>query len=244
MAKPLALLIDDSDEIREMLKAGLERDSFVVVEATEASQVNKLLRTSKPDVILLDLMLPDDNGLNLISKIRKYTDAPILVVSGKVNVIDRVIGFEAGADDYISKPFHLQEVLARVKAHTRRYRRSGTAKTESIKDPKISRIRFGDWIMDRQRLQVYTAAGEQANLTLKEFKLLEVLVMSPHQVFSREQLLEDSRGFGVSVTDRAVDTQIVRIRRKINDMVSEQPMIYAVRGIGYIFSCDTDVMTE
>ena len=243
MQPPLALLIDDSREIRVFLKAALEREAYEVLEAADGPQALKILEHLDPSIILLDLMLSGESGLNLIPKIRKSSDAPIVILSGKDNLMDMVIGLEAGADDYINKPFRIQEVMARIKAHVRRYKRPLRKKISAGKFRLATRIKFGDWVLDRPRMQAYDSAGQSALLTVREFKLLEIFVLSPQQVLSRELLMENSRQNEFNVTDRAVDIQILRIRKKLKDQDKENMMIQAVRGIGYLFNAQPEIVS-
>lgn len=242
MPKPLVLLIDDSDEADAGIRAALERDRYAVQQSTDAAEIMRIIKAHKPDVILLELLLRDYNGLTLIAKIRKLTDAPVVIVSSKISLVDKVIGFEAGADDYITKPFQTQDLVARVMAHIRRYRRSLSVHPDAVQDKRIHKIRFGNWVLDRTRKQLTTVKGLSARLTAKEFRLLEVFALSPNQVFSREQLLDASRGYGFSVSERAIDTQVVRLRRKIDG--SKPTLIESVSGVGYIFSTPTENISD
>lgn len=242
MPKPVVLLIEDSKEIRAYIRLGLELEKCVLFEAETEAESLQILMNAKPDVILLDLVLSDEGGLNLLPKLRKHTEAPIVIISGKTSLIDKVIGFEAGADDYITKPFQMQELWARLKAHVRRYRRAQNIRSEPHKAIYTKTIKFGPWIMDRQSMRVYSEDGTDARLTAKEFKLLEVFLMSPQNLFTREQLLDASRGYGFNVTERAIDTQIVRLRKKID--TNKQSLIKSLKGAGYLFSPDVKITVD
>lgn len=242
MPKPVVLLIEDSKEIRAYIRLGLETEKCNLLEAETEAQSLHILMNTKPDVILLDLVLSDEGGLNLLPKLRKHTEAPIIIISGKTSLIDKVIGFEAGADDYLTKPFQIQELLARLKAHVRRYRRSQNIRSEPHQSSFAKKIKFGPWVMDRLSMRVYSEDGTDARLTVKEFKLLEVFLMSPQNLFTREQLLDASRGYGFNVTERAIDTQIVRLRKKID--TKKESFIKSLKGAGYLFSPDVKITAD
>lgn len=233
MHKPNIYLVDDNADIQETIRENLIDDGYEVTQALTAAELFTKLENIKADTILLDLMLPDGNGLNLIEKIRKHTDAPIIVISGKGQMVDKVVGLEMGADDYLGKPFEIRELLARIKAHVRRYRaRQPADDTALLQHHDL--IKFGKWALDRQKLQIFDDQGRSGELTVKEFRLLEALVLSPDRVLSREQLLNKSRE-GFDVFDRTIDIQITRIRKKIGDNATSPEIIRTIRGAGYMF---------
>jgi len=234
-----ALLIEDDCAVRQTIVSLLTEDGYEVKAISNATEAKACLKIKKPDVILLDLQLPDGNGLSLIQEIRSCTDAPILIISGRIDTVDKVIGLELGADDYIVKPIHIRELSARIKAHVRRYRRLNiksvtTDTTQNIANP---RIKIGNFILDRLQMQVFNESNQSMELTAREFKLLEAMVMAPRQVHTREQLLNKVRNDNLDISDRAVDVQLLRIRRKLNDNQNSTQMIKAVRGVGYILDC-------
>lgn len=244
MNKISVLLIEDTNDIRFLMKAGLERDGYHVVECINAaSAMQELKKGFKPHVILLDLMLPDENGLNLIPFIRKITSAPIIIVTAKSDLVEKVIGLEAGADDYVIKPFELQELLARVKAHARRYIKLDI---KAGQPKKRKNIRFGKWTLDVGRLQVFDEVGKSVQLTLGEFHLLEILISRPGQVFSRDQLLDKTREDDFDIGDRAIDTQVARIRRKLNKNSSDDSsdVVQSMRGAGYFYTGTIEIVEE
>lgn len=243
MTLPVILLVDDNEDMRRTIRYGLEKENYKIIEAASAFEMMNILKQNRPDAILLDLMLPDENGLTMMGRIREQTDAPVIVVSGKGDLVDKVVGLEMGADDYVSKPFQIKELAARVKAHLRRHQK-GVSKEEDIEGQEYcEKIKFGDWILDRTRLQVFDGHDRSANLSVKEFRLLEVFVISPSQVMSRDQLLDRSRLNEFNVTDRAIDTQITRIRKKLGD-TADNGMIQSVRGAGYMFSGRVEPVSE
>lgn len=240
MIKTPILLIEDTDDIRFLTKIGLEQDGYHVVECSHAKSAIKELESGyQPHAILLDLMLPDENGIKLIPFIRKHTDAPIIIVTAKAELVEKVVGLEAGSDDYIVKPFQMQELLARVKAHVRRYTRS------ELERHKNRILKFSNWTMDTSKLQVFSAEGKNANLSIGEFHLLKIFISHPNRVFSREQLLDRTREDDFDITDRAIDTQIARIRKKLSDERKDTPyIIQSARGAGYFYGGKVEVIEE
>jgi two-component system phosphate regulon response regulator OmpR len=241
-AKPTVLLVEDSKMVRETIAQALGEEGYNVIPAANAKELAAKLPTAKPDIILLDLILPDGDGLTLINKIREHTDAPVLVVSGKAEMVDKVVGLEMGADDYIGKPIEIKELTARVKAHLRRYKANDAEAKAPAKKKDAKRIKFESWILDRPQFQIFDKKGNSGNLTVKEFQLLEALVMQPNCVLSREQLLDQARAGNYSTTDRAIDVQILRIRKKIGDSADDPEIIKSIRGIGYMLAAKTEIL--
>jgi DNA-binding response OmpR family regulator len=232
--KALIYLVDDNQDLQDTISENLADDGYDVTQILNAESLFANLESAEPDTILLDLMLPDANGLNLIERIRTYTNAPIIVISGKGKMVDKVVGLEVGADDYIGKPFEMRELLARVKAHVRRHKSHGKQK----KDEATPYIRFGQWTLDQEKMQIFDEDGQSGGLTAKEYRLLESFIKSPDRVLSREQLLDKSRDDSAEVFDRTIDIQITRIRKKIGDDASNPQIIKTVRGMGYMFVSD------
>jgi DNA-binding response OmpR family regulator len=231
------LIVDDNDALSATLRENLEDDGYEALRAATAAEALRLLKKGAPDLILLDLLLPDGDGLSLISSIRKCTDAPIIVISGKGAWVDKVVGLEVGADDYLAKPFEMKELLARVKAGLRRYKGNQAAASDLP-----LRIRFGAHVLDAAKFQAFDQAGKSCELTAMEFRLLDALVRAAGRVLSREQLLDRAREGNPDVFDRAVDIQITRLRRKMGDDPKAPKIIQTVRGIGYALACETEVL--
>lgn len=241
MSKPNILVIEDNPAVRDLIRESLENNGYTVFTASGGEEALRILRVKGTDTILLDLMLPDGDGLNLISGIRQTTDAPVIVVSGKGALIDKVVGLEMGADDYLAKPFEVTELLARVKANVRRYQGRNAGEKKQVAGKP--RVKFGGLILDPNKLQIFRA-GKPCNLTTMEFRLLEALVESPNRVLSREQLLEKARTESLHINDRAIDIQVARIRRKIGDEAKEAQLIKTVRGAGYMLACDIELLQD
>lgn len=244
MAKATVLSVDDDENLQEVVSQYLEGDGHTVVRAISGADLEKKLETISPDVILLDLVLPDAEGLSLITKIRARSKTPIIIVSGKSDTTEKIVGLEMGADDYITKPFEMRELAARIKAVIRRsVETADPANTANAAggDGKVSskdKLCFEGWCLDRLQYQLFDGAGKSAELTSGEFRLLELLVMAPNRVLTRDYLFEATRSSEFEVADRAVDIQIGRIRKKINDDSKNPQLLKTVRGVGYMF-CGT-----
>ena len=236
MEKSLILVIEDTPDVRALIEDTLDAQGYEVVTAANGQQALAVLRVRKPQTVLLDLVLPDGDGLALIAEIRKFGRTPIIIVSGKGGVIDKVVGLEMGADDYLTKPFDVSELSARVKASVRRYRESQGAASGEVKAARV--LRFEQFLLDEMQYQVFDSGGASCGLTTSEFQLLQVLVRAPNRVFSREQLLDAMKCGDLDINDRAIDTQIARIRRKLGDG-RENDIIKTVRNVGYMLACDT-----
>lgn len=232
-------MVEDDEFTRQTVKHSLEEDGYTIFEAANAVMLSKILEEQKVDTILLDHILPDGKGLELIPHIRQYTDAPIIIVSSKSDVIDKVLGLELGADDYVSKPIEMRELSARVKANIRRYK----ASNPSIEVTPVC-VKFGKWTMDCSRYQIFDETAHPGDLTVKEFQILEALIRSAGRVLSREYLFTTVRDGNSDVTDRAVDVQITRIRKKIGDCAKAPQIIKTVRGIGYMFEGKTEIISQ
>lgn len=243
MSQKAVFLIEDDTLVRDVMTDGLREEGYTVVSACSALECSQKLAAARPDIILLDLVLPDGNGLGLIKGIRARTNVPVIIISGKSDLIDKVVGLEMGADDYVGKPIQIKEVTARIRAQIRRYQSmSGGGLQDQRRKNAADRLSFGRWIFDRARYQVYDSQDVSVNLTAKEFQLLDVLLSSPHRVFTRELLLEKVRADNYGVTDRAIDVQIMRIRRKLGGLCGTEEVIRSIRGVGYMFVAETEAL--
>lgn len=229
MAKEKILVVDDEPHIVELVRFNLESGGFKVLEAGDGQKAIEIAQTEKPDLILLDLMLPGIDGLEVCRILRQQKNTreiPIIMLTAKSEEIDKVVGLEMGADDYITKPFSPRELTARVKAVLRRS--LSAEKSEN-------NIKIGDLFMDIEKHEVLVA-GEKQEFTPKEFDLLKLLASNPGKVFSREYLLENIWGYDYLGDTRTVDVHIRHLRQKI-EKDSEKPVyIETVRGIGYKFN--------
>lgn len=233
MPKSKILVIDDDEALSFVVKTYLESDGYNVYSAHNGADALSIQQQENCDTILLDLGLPDVDGFSMIPRLKGITTAPIIVVSGKEDTTDKVVGLELGADDYITKPFEMRELSARIKASLRRQVKV-EPKVHS-NDEQGQKIHFEDWILDRSQYQVFDNKGEAMDLTSGEFRLLEALVTAPNRVLTREQLFDLTREASFDGYDRAVDIQIGRIRKKFDDNPSNPRVIKTIRGIGYMF---------
>lgn len=238
MEKATILSVDDDENLQLVTKEYLEGDGYKVLRAHNMKEVDIWLnQVSSFDLVLLDLVLKDAEGLELISRIREITKAPIIIVSGKTDTTEKIVCLEMGADDYITKPFEMRELAARIKVVMRRtLAPPPSASNDSNVSPVDEKIYFGDWHLDRGQYQLYNKDGSSADLTTGEFKLLEALVLSSRKAVSRERLFEITReGTNFDSYDRAIDIQIARIRRKLGDNPKSPELIKTIRGVGYMF---------
>ena len=225
------LIIEDEPDIRKNLEYNLSREGYSVLTAASIAEAEQLIYSNNLSLILLDLMLPDGSGLELCKKMKSDPDVqnlPIIILTAKDDEVDKVVGFELGADDYVTKPFSVRELILRIKAVLKR----GDNKKDIV---EIDR-QFGDLKIDIDSHEVYVDA-ELVNLTALEFKLLIQLVDRRGRVQSREQLLADVWGYSAEVTTRTVDTHIKRLREKLGTMGK---YVQTIRGVGYKFSRSPD----
>lgn len=223
------LVVDDEQNIVDILKANLEREGYTAICAYDGVQALEKAESESPDLVLLDCMLPRMDGFDVCRILRQSTTIPILMLTAKSEEIDKVVGLELGADDYITKPFSVREVLARVKAQLRRVNLS---ETETEGTPKI--LRFGDLEIDLVAYEV-RRKGENINLTLREFELISFLAQHAGQVFSRETLLEKVWGYEYFGDVRTVDVTVRRTREKLEPDQNAYCYLMTKRGVGYYF---------
>jgi DNA-binding response OmpR family regulator len=221
------LIVEDDREVRETVAEYLGSHGYEVREAADGAAMRKLLGDGIPELVLLDVRLPGEDGLSLARWLRERHEVCIIMVTAAGEVIDRVVGLEVGADDYIGKPFDLRELLARVKSVLRR---SATPKNTASR-----RVLFGNCQLDLDRHQLLGAGGEDIALTAMEFDLLRAFAEHPNRVLSRDQLLTLTRNREWEPFDRSIDIRIARLRRKIEDDPDNPKTIKTIRGSGYIF---------
>jgi DNA-binding response OmpR family regulator len=234
MDKRLILVVDDDQQVRTMLSRYLAGEGYSVFEAESGASARDVLAEQDVALVLLDLMLGNEDGLALARTIRAHSDVPIIMLTGKHDVIDRVVGLEAGADDYIAKPFHLREVLARIRALQRRA--EGRAQPEAAGEPAGETIRFAGHVLDPAGRTVRGPDGADIPLTGGEFELLRVFLRNAGRVLDRDQLLNQLKGRDFEAFDRLIDTQVMRLRRKIEADPAQPQIIKTVRGAGYVFA--------
>lgn len=240
MPEPVSVLVvDDDADVRELLRDYLSDQGYTVLDADGAAAARALLAERVPDVALLDVGLPGEDGLSLARHIRERFDIGIIMISGAGETIDRIVGLEVGADDYVSKPFDPREVRARLKSVLRRYQRNGEAAApETAAMPAASatrRVTVGACVLDLDTRQLFNAAGEETALTGMEFDLLRVFVERPNRPLSRDQLLSLTQNRDWDPFDRSIDIRIARLRRKIEADPEQPQLIRTLRGVGYMF---------
>jgi len=223
------LIVDDEQNIVDILKANLEREGYQTIVAYDGVKALEMGLTQNPDLILLDCMLPRMDGFDVCRRLRQKTSVPILMLTAKSEEIDKVLGLELGADDYITKPFSVREVLARVKAQLRRVNMAEMGYSEQQKV-----MVFGDLEIDREAYQV-RRNGESIDLTLREFELVYFLAQNAGQVFPRDVLLEKVWGYEYFGDARTVDVTIRRVREKLEPNRNQYQYILTKRGVGYYF---------
>ena len=236
MAANKVLLVDDDPSIIEVLKLYFEKEGYQVGTCMQGDKAFAVFNTSKPDIIILDLMLPGTDGNDICREIRKTSDVPIIMLTARTDTLDKIIGLELGADDYIPKPFEPKEVLARVKAVLRRTERRDNPQTAPAEEEKSTDIiTYPGFSVDKIRY-VVTVDGNEIYMPPKELELLFFLASNPNRVFTREQLLENVWGYDFYGESRTVDVHIKRIREKIENPDREQNWcIKTVWSKGYKF---------
>ncbi len=226
------LVVDDDPEIRELAQAYLSQQGFEVDCVDSGEAMDAFLAANPVDLIILDLMLPGEHGLAIARRLKRETDVPIIIVSAQGDDIDRIVGLEVGADDYVGKPFNPRELLARVRAVLRRAQRSkqGAGSGEN-------RVQFGEFELDLSAHQL-TVSGKQVPLTSGEFDLLAILVAHPNKVLDRDRILDLLTGAERSPFDRSIDVRVTRLRGKIEPDPSAPVFIKTIWGKGYMFCPD------
>ena len=219
------LIVEDEQKIAHLIRDYLQKEGFETTCFFTGEGVLEFVHSRKPHLILLDLMLPGSDGLSLCRDIRKDSQVPIIMLTAKIDEIDRLLGLEMGADDYICKPFSPREVVARVKAVLRRT-------TQMKKSPQGMQISIGTIVMDKEAREV-SVSGNNINLTPSEYSLLEVVMESPGRVFSRSELIDRVQGYQFDGYDRTVDSHVKNLRKKLAEAGEGKEIISTIYGVGY-----------
>ena len=236
--KKTILIVDDEKTIVEMLKCNLEKEGYKILEANDGEEGVKIALAEKPDLILLDIMLPKMDGLAVCKRVRQNLNVPILMISAKDEEIDKILGLELGADDYITKPFSIRELVARVKANLRKAEITANSSSESTKNNKealansANMVVVGDLSLDLNKFEV-RVRGNIIDLTLREFEVLKYLANRPGEVVTREVLLEKVWGYEYYGDIRTVDVTVRRIREKIEKDTANPKILITKRSVGY-----------
>jgi len=238
---PHILVVDDDADIRQMIAEYLGEFNLRVTVARDGQSMHKALSQNVVDLILLDLKLPDDDGMNIARDLRSRSGIPIIILTSRKDDVDRIMGLELGADDYLTKPFNPRELLARVRTVLRRtHSHPAPARAEG---EAARGFRFPGWELDLRSRRLTSTAGDRVELTHTEFALLVVFLGAPQRILSREQLIELSHGYDDEVYDRSIDVQILRLRRKIETDPSRPELIKTERGEGYLFNAAVEAIT-
>jgi two-component system, OmpR family, response regulator len=237
---PHVLAIDDDPSMRQLIAEYLGGNDLRVTTVATGAEMEKVLAEHAIDVVVLDLRLAGEDGMQLARKLRDTSEIPIIIVSGRQDEADRVMGLELGADDYITKPFSPRELLARVRAVLRRYKTA--SEVLPARNEKRRAYRFAGWELNLRTRRLTGPGDKRVELSNGEFSLLQALCAAPQRVLSREQLLDLSRLHNAEVYDRSIDVQILRLRRKIETNPSQPEYIKTERGAGYIFDTPVEVL--
>ncbi|WP_421189572.1 response regulator [Aeromonas enteropelogenes] len=232
------LVVDDHSEIRDLLKRFLEQHGLRVSCARDGKEMKRLLEEREFDLLVLDLMMPGEDGLTLCRELRVKSNMPIIMLTAMGEETDRIIGLEMGADDYLAKPFNPRELLARIKAVMRRTQ----ADTQPSPETLTRDLRFDRWLLDINRRELVDEDGVGLSLSTAEFDLLKVFLERPQRVLSRDQLLDLARGREAVAFDRAIDTLVSRLRRKLERDPKNPELIKTIWGGGYMFSADVTLV--
>jgi two-component system OmpR family response regulator len=229
---PTILVVDDDPEIRELLARFLEKHSLACITAPDGARALREVRDRDIDLVVLDLMLPGDDGFEICRKLRQISTVPVIMLTALAEDTDRIVGLELGADDYVTKPFNPRELLARIRAVLRR------ATGQPAEDGRDVRYAFGGWKLDTARRELFDPEGTLIALTAGEYDLLIAFLEHPRRVLDRDQLLTYTKGRIAQPFDRSVDVQLSRLRRKIEVDPKNPEIIKTVRGGGYQFTPD------
>ena len=234
MAGRHILVVDDDPKVRTLLRRCFEAEGFTVSEAKDGRELQTQLERFPVSLITLDLNLGGENGLDLARQIRQQRNVPIIMLTGRGDAIDRVVGLEVGADDYLVKPFELRELLARVRAVLRRPNAAAVSHP-----PSGQRFEFEGWVLDLNRRELARPdTGKTVDLTTSEFNLLAAFVKRPHRVLSRDEIMDLLKGHDWSPLDRSIDNLIARLRKKIEPDPDRPCLIKTIRGVGYTFAVE------
>lgn len=226
------LIVDDEPEIRTLLRTGLEGEGYKVHEASTGAEAEACLASEPISLLTLDLNLGGEDGLKIARDFRAKRNTPIIMISGKGDPVDRIVGLELGADDYIAKPFIMREVLARIRAVLRRYVPAEATVQSSVSE---ERYQFEGWVLDIARREFADSSGQLCELTTAEFNLLVIFVKRPARVLSRNEIMDLLKGHDWTPLDRSIDGLVARLRRKIEPGNERPRLLKTVRGVGYAF---------
>jgi two-component system OmpR family response regulator len=230
------LVVDDDTETRTLLHEYLQKQGYRVTAAADGKALRAAVAVSRPDLIILDLMLPGEDGLTLCRDLRAKSEIPIIMLTARGDETDRIVGLELGADDYVAKPFSPRELLARIKSVLRRAR----ALPENLKTEESGVFRFADWTLDAATRNLTSPQGVVVALSGTDFRLLKIFVDHPNRVLTRDQLIDLMLSRDAGPYDRAIDVQVSRLRQRLGEDAKEPAIIKTVRGQGYVFAAHVE----
>ena len=234
--KPHILVVEDARDIREPLARYLREQGYRATTSADADSARKTMKASAIDLVVLDIMMPGEDGLSLCRSLRETSQIPVILLSARGEEVDRIVGLEMGADDYISKPFSPRELIARIAAVLRRTQ----ALPPRLKPQKVGHIRFGDWILDTGQRELIGVDGVALPLSSGEFRLLSVLLERPQIALTRNQLLDLTKGRDTELFDRSIDNHVSRLRKRIEPDPKNPRYIKTVWGGGYVFAMNPE----
>lgn len=232
------LIVDDDRDIRDLLSEYLQKQGYRVSVASDGRSMRIALSRSAPDLIVLDLMLPGDDGLTLCREVRAQSDIPIIMLTARGEEVDRIVGLEMGADDYLSKPFSPRELVARIKSILRRSR----SLPSNLKPEQVRTFKFAGWMLDVATRNLVSPAGVNVALSGTDYKLLRIFLDHPNRVLNRDQLIDMTQSRDAGPFDRSIDLQVSRLRKRLEDNPKEPSIIKTARGEGYVLAAE--VMME
>jgi two-component system OmpR family response regulator len=230
------LVVDDDTEIRSLLRDYLQQQGYRVTAVADGKGLRAAVDTSRPDLIILDLMLPGEDGLTLCRELRARSEVPVIMLTARGEETDRIVGLELGADDYVAKPFSPRELLARIKSVLRRAR----SLPDNLKNEESGVFRFAGWTLDAATRNLTSPAGVVVALSGTDFRLLKIFVDHPNRVLTRDQLVDLMLARDAGPYDRAIDVQVSRLRQRLGEDAKEPAIIKTVRGQGYVFAAHVE----
>jgi len=232
------LVVDDDAEIRALLREYLQKQGYRVTALADGKALRAAVETSRPDVVVLDLMMPGEDGLSLCRGLRARSDVPIIMLTARGEETDRIVGLEMGADDYLAKPFNPRELLARIKSVLRRAR----SVPDNLKRPDAGSYRFAGWTLDVATRNLAAPDRVVVPLSGTEYRLLRIFLDHPNRVLTRDQLIDLMLSRDAAPFDRAIDVQVSRLRHRLREDAKEPAIIKTVRGQGYVFAAHVDAV--
>ena len=232
------LVVDDDAEIRSLLREYLQKQGYRVTAVADGKALRAAVETSRPDVIVLDLMMPGEDGLSLCRSLRAHSDVPIIMLTARGDETDRIVGLEMGADDYLAKPFNPRELQARIKSVLRRAR----TVPDNLKRSEAGSYRFAGWTLDVATRNLAAPDRVVVPLGGAEFRLLRIFLDHPNRVLTRDQLIDFMLSRDAAPFDRAIDVQVSRLRHRLREDAKEPAIIKTVRGQGYVFAAHVDAV--